>query len=193
MSHMSHCVTCVTMFYLLFKQNKYCRCFPSRCWFVQSDVLKEKTALDAKMSGRRYYYSKTFWAYSNAHTFSSPGSWKMILLQSILIIHSCHFILCHFSSFLWVNLWKKHNSFTTSHISKEILKLKYSVNYKNLSFTTFDYSSQKKPRTLFENDAHVHFFTELSITFLLLSPPLFYLYQIFVDLLLLTSNGFEPM
>ena len=47
--HMSHCVTCVTIFYLSFKQKKYCKYFPSRCWYVHSDILKEKTALDAKI------------------------------------------------------------------------------------------------------------------------------------------------
>ena len=49
MSHTSHCVTCVTIFYLTFKQKKYCKCFLSRFWYVHSDILKEKTALDAKM------------------------------------------------------------------------------------------------------------------------------------------------
>ena len=47
--HMSHCVTFVTIFYLSFKQKKYCKYFPSRCSYVHSDISKEKTALDAKM------------------------------------------------------------------------------------------------------------------------------------------------
>ena len=48
-SHTSHCVRCVTIFYLTLKQKKYHKCFPSRCWYVPSDTLKEKTALGAKM------------------------------------------------------------------------------------------------------------------------------------------------
>ena len=45
---MSHCVMCVTIFYLIFKQNKYYKCFLSRRSYVHSGTLKEKTVLDAK-------------------------------------------------------------------------------------------------------------------------------------------------
>ena len=34
------------------------------------------------------------------------------------------------SPLFWINFWKNSNPFTTSHTSKEILKLKYSVNCK---------------------------------------------------------------
>ena len=61
----------------------------------------------------------------------------MTLLLSIFIISSCYLILCAIkkindtsSPFLSINFWKNKNFFTTSHTSKQILKLKYSVNYK---------------------------------------------------------------
>ena len=50
-THVTQVTLCdiVTIFYLTFKQKKYCKCFPSRCWYVHGDILKEKTTLDAKM------------------------------------------------------------------------------------------------------------------------------------------------
>ena len=60
----------------------------------------------------------------------------MTLLHLIFIISSCHSILCaikkqmRLSPLFWINFWKNSNPFTTSHTSKEILKLKYSVNCK---------------------------------------------------------------
>ena len=55
---------------------------------------------------------------------------------------------------------KNNNSFTTSHTSKEILKLKYSVNYKTSVLLLLIIVAKKKPRALSENGVHVHFFTE---------------------------------
>ena len=66
----------------------------------------------------------------------------MPLLHSIFIISSCHFILFAIKKINYTLACFYGKFFTTSHTSKEILKLKYSVNYKP-QFTTFDYSGQK--------------------------------------------------
>ena len=71
----------------------------------------------------------------------------------------------HFSSFLWINLWKNNNSFNTSHTSKKILKFKYSVNYKTSMLLLLIIVAKKKPWTLLENDVHVHSFMELPFNF----------------------------
>ena len=51
----------------------------------------------------------------------------------------------HFSPFLWRNFWKNNNAFTTSHTSREILKLKYSVNYKTSMLLLLIIVAKKSP------------------------------------------------
>ena len=58
------------------------------------------------------------------------------------------------------NFLNKHLLLTTSHTPKEILKRKYSVNYKTSVLLLLIIVAKKKPRVLLENDVHVHFFME---------------------------------
>ena len=67
-------------------------------------------------------------------------------------------------------------TFTTFHTSKEILKFKYSISNKTC-VTIFDYSSEKKPRVLLENDAHVHFVMESLCCFYLETKKFFFSVQ----------------
>ena len=167
---------------LLFKQKKYYKCFPSRCWYVHSDILKEKTALDAKMylctpTAKLFLWKHDvcdcrFW---NSATLKSQHipmhrlfslqklkKWPSYIQFSLLVL-SFHLVCYKENQWQFFKnkfLKKKNNSFTTSHTSKEILKLKYSVNYKTSVLLLLIVVAKKKPRALSENDVHVHFFME---------------------------------
>ena len=105
----------------------------------------------------------------------------MTLLDSILIISSCYFIMhvirkTSLSVLFMDKFMKTFITFTSFHTSKEILKFKYSISNKTC-VTIFDYSSEKKPRVLLENDAHVHFVMESLCCFYLETKKFFFSVQ----------------
>ena len=105
----------------------------------------------------------------------------MTLLDSILIISSCYFIVhvirkTSLSVLFMDKFMKTFITFTSFHTSKEILKFKYSISNKTC-VTIFDYSSEKKPRVLLENDAHVHFVMESLCCFCLETKKFFFSVQ----------------
>ena len=55
------------------------------------------------------------------------------------------------------NFLNKHLLLTTSHTPKEILKRKYSVNYKTSVLLLLIIVAKKKPTALLENDVHALF------------------------------------
>ena len=103
----------------------------------------------------------------------------MTLLDSILFnfYFILHVIRKMSLSVLFIDkLMKTFITFTSFHTSKEILKFKYSISNKTC-VTIFDYSSEKKPRVLLENDAHVHFVMESLCCFYLETKTFFFSVQ----------------